>query len=94
LPRAGRELLVARFYFHTESESRVTDDVGVDLPSVEHARVEAARATADLLKDGAAVFWGTRPWMMTVTDAKGLIFLTLEVHGIDAPAAGVHSNEQ
>jgi uncharacterized protein DUF6894 len=75
-----------RFYFHTDCESRFNDVEGQELADVASARVAAACATAEILKDGAGQFWGTRPWTMTVTDANGLIFFQIEVHGQNSPA--------
>ena len=76
-----------RFYFHTESDIRHSDTEGEELATVEAARVAAARIIAEMLKDGAGKFWGTKPWTLTVTDADGLIYFTVEVHGQNAPVA-------
>ena len=78
---------MSQFFFHTESDVRHSDDLGADLPDMESARAEAVQLCGAMMKDGARKFWGTKPWTMTVTDATGLIFFTLEVHGQDAPAA-------
>ncbi len=75
-----------RYFFHTECDIRHTDSEGVPLADMTAARKAAAESVAALLKDGAHVFWGTKPWTMTVTDERGLIFFVIEVHGQDAPA--------
>jgi hypothetical protein len=77
-----------KFFFHTEAESRVTDTQGTELANMAEARVEAARIAGVMLGDAAPKFWGTRPWVITVTDAVGLIFFGIEVSGFSAPAAG------
>ncbi len=78
---------MARYFFHTDSHTRFTDDEGQELSSLTAARAYATRAIAEVLRDDSKIFWGTRPWSMTVTDADGLIFFAIEVHGVDAPVS-------
>ena len=77
---------MARYFFHTDSDVRHTDQEGGEFATIEDARQGAAELIAGILKDGSRVFWGTKPWSMTVTDGDGLILFTLEVHGQDAPS--------
>jgi hypothetical protein len=77
---------MARYFFHTDSHIRCTDHDGEELPGLVEARSAAARSIAEMLRDSATIFWGTKPWAMTVTDADGLIFFSVEVHGTDTPA--------
>ncbi len=75
-----------RYFFHTESHVRTSDDDGLELPDIHSARVAAARSVAELLRGHADLFWGSKPWSMTVTDDGGLILFSLEVHGHSSPA--------
>ena len=79
-----------RYFFHTQSEFRQSDEAGTELPDMEAARVEAARLGGEILRDGAPDFWGTQPWTLTCTDEDGLIFFTLILHGQDAGAVAEH----
>lgn len=80
-----------RYFFHTESHVRTSDEDGLELPDIEAARVSAARSVAELLRGEADLFWGSRPWSMTVTDGRGLILFSLEVHGHSSPATSNHA---
>jgi hypothetical protein len=84
---------MARYFFHTDSIKRYNDPTGEELPGLVEARATAARSIAEMLRDDATVFWGTRPWAMTVTDATGLIFFSIEVHGTDSLAC-IKSDEE
>lgn len=75
-----------RYFFHTRTASKVADPDGVDLADHVAARHEAIRASGELMRDGAADFWGTRPWLVTVTDEAGLILYEIEMHGRASPA--------
>ena len=74
-----------RYFFHTDSDVRFSDTEGEELATVADARVSAAHAIAEMLKGKGQVFWGTRPWTLTVTDGEGLIYFTIELHGQNAP---------
>ena len=77
-----------RFFFHTDFDTRFRDADGEELPSIEDARTAGAEVVAEMLRDRARKFWGCRPWKLTVTDAGGGVFFTIEVHGQEAAAAG------
>lgn len=74
------------YFFHTESHVRTIDTEGTELPDVKAARAAATKCVAEILKDNAERFWGSKPWCMTVTDAVGLILFSIEVHGQASPA--------
>jgi hypothetical protein len=78
---------VALYFFHTQSDSRQNDDEGIELASPWEARAQALVTCAQMVKDAPNRFWGTRPWIVTVTDATGLILWELSMDGFAAPAA-------
>ncbi|WP_076068278.1 DUF6894 family protein [Sphingomonas montana] len=77
---------MALYYFHTQTETRSTDSDGIDLGTPREARAQAIITCGQMLKDSPDAFWGTRPWAVVVTDAKGLILWELSMDGISSPA--------
>jgi hypothetical protein len=76
-----------RYFFHTQSDIRTTDEVGVELPGALEARKQAIQSCGDLMKDCADVFWDSRPWSVVVTNASGLVLWEIDIDGTAAPAA-------
>lgn len=74
------------YFFHTQTSSRVSDEEGMELPNMRSAQHEAIRTAGEMMRDGVDVFWGTRPWSVTVTNDAGLILLEIEMDGVAAPA--------
>jgi len=71
-----------RFYFHLVDGSAIPDDTGVELPSVEAAKIEAAKFAGAVLSEGIADgIWAGSPWRVVVSDSplpdRGRTFLTL-----------------
>lgn len=83
----NRRTALSRFYFHTETDVRITDDEGMEFPGYAEARREAIRTCGQMMQDAPEVFWGSRPWNVSVTDAKGLILWEIYVDG-QTSAAG------
>ena len=84
---ANRRVSVPRFYFHTETDVRTTDEKGMEFPGFLEARREAIRTCGQMMQDAPEVFWGSRPWNVSVTDEKGLIMWEIYVDG-QTSAAG------
>lgn len=72
-----------RFFFHVEGGP---DDLGLELPSVAHAKCEAARYAGHLLCDAAECFWDNAEFDMRVANEEGLVLFTITISGTDAPA--------
>jgi hypothetical protein len=71
-----------RFYFHVVDGSAIADDTGEELPSIEAAKIEAARLAGAVLSEGIAdEVWKGSPWSVVVSDSPspegGHTFLTL-----------------
>lgn len=82
-----RRTAVPRFYFHTETDVRITDEEGMEFPGYAEARREAIRTCGQMMQDAPEVFWGSRPWNVSVTNADGLILWEIYVDG-QTSAAG------
>ncbi|WP_443026093.1 DUF6894 family protein [Sphingomonas sp. PB2P19] len=76
-----------RFYFHTETDVRSTDTEGMEFSGYEEAKHQAIRTAGDLMRETPQVFWGSRPWSVSVTDATGLIMWEIYLDG-QTSAAG------
>ena len=75
------------FYFHTETDVRTTDTEGVEFSSYEAAKHEAIRTAGQMMQDTPHVFWGSRPWNVSVTNADCLILWEIYLDG-QTSAAG------
>ena len=64
---------MARFFFHTQTGTQSTDEVGTELPGPVEARREVIRTCGEMMRDAPEGFWGTRPSNVTVTNAAGLV---------------------
>jgi hypothetical protein len=78
---------MARYFFHTDTITRVTDTEGMECISQVEARRQAIQTCGEMMRDSPEGFWGSRPWSVTVTDADGLIFWEINIDGSAAPAA-------
>jgi hypothetical protein len=84
-----RSICVPRFFFHTQTDTRFTDEEGIELPDAVAARGEAIRMCGEMMRDAPEGFWGSRPWTVTVTDATGLVLWDISIDGA-ASAAAAH----
>jgi hypothetical protein len=80
-------MLMARYFFHIQTDSRWTDEAGVELASPLEARAQAIETCGQMVRDEPDKFWGSRPWTIVVTDAAGLILWELSMDG-QSSAAG------
>jgi ElaB/YqjD/DUF883 family membrane-anchored ribosome-binding protein len=76
-----------RYFFHSQTDARMTDTEGFDLATPAEARQQAIQTCGQMMVDAADAFWGTRPWTVTVTDAAGLILWEISMDGFAAPAS-------
>jgi len=62
-----------RFYFHIVDGSARADDTGEELPSIDVAKIEAARLAGAVLREGIAdEIWGGSPWRVVVSDSPSV----------------------
>jgi hypothetical protein len=76
-----------RFYFHLHDGTTDRDRAGVELPDLDAARDYAATYLGDSLREAGRALWNGQNWQLDVTDAAGLIYLTVHVVAVNAPAA-------
>lgn len=74
---------MSMYYFSIETET--PDDVGVDLPSVDAARDEAARLISDMVKDHPERLWADGAWQLTVSDDQCLSLFQVTLAVTEAP---------
>jgi hypothetical protein len=72
---------MALFFFHTQTDIRVTDTEGTEFAGYIEARREAIRTCGQMMQDAPEIFWGSRPWSVSVTDATGLILWEIHLDG-------------
>lgn len=77
-----------RYYFHTSTDKRFTDDEGFECASASEARKMAIRTCSEMIHGSEDAFWGTRPWTVTVTDSMGVIMFEIAVDGFASAACG------
>lgn len=75
-----------RYFFHTSTGSRFTDDEGFECATSGDARRMAIRTCSELIHGSEDNFWGSRPWAVTVTDAAGVILYEIAVDGFASGA--------
>lgn len=71
-----------RYFFHTQTDIRLTDEEGFELDGPVEARREAITACGEMMRDAPEQFWGSRPWSVTVTDAGGLVLYEISMDGV------------
>ena len=84
---AAASITMARYFFHTQTDRRGTDEEGIELSGDAEARREAIRASGEMMRDCPEPFWGTRPWTVTVTNAGGLVLYEIVLNGYATPDA-------
>ncbi len=50
-----------RFFFHTQTDTRVADQEGVELDGSVEARRQAIQTCGEMMRDAPEGFWGSRP---------------------------------
>jgi hypothetical protein len=61
----------------------------VELADKRDARKQAIVTCGQMMRDDPDLFWGSRPWGVTVTDAAGLILWEISMDGVTAPAGAM-----
>lgn len=75
-----------RFFFHVDNGEFAPDPVGLDLPGLQAARVEAVRAAGSMISDAGESFWEHRlPFNMHVVDGDNRLLFTL-AFGVKVPS--------
>ncbi len=78
-----------RYFFQLSDGHLLTDDEGVDLESLDAAKVEAAQIAGEWLRDNAAEFAEEGALLVEVLDDKRAVLATVAVQA-DAPTGTLH----
>lgn len=78
---------MARYFFHTDTQTRTSDELGIELSSAMEARRQAIQTSGQILADCPEAFWNSRPWKVIVTNEAGLILWELQMDGLASAAA-------
>jgi hypothetical protein len=76
-----------RYYFHTQTTSRSTDNEGMEFATPAQARCQAIATCGEMMRDAPEGFWLSRPWSVVVTDDVGLVLWEIYVDGTASVAA-------
>lgn len=76
-----------RYFFNSIDGSSYRDDEGVELASLDEARLQALKLIADLAGDHPMDVWRDGQLRVEVTGQDGLVYLQLALVAITAPAA-------
>jgi hypothetical protein len=75
-----------RYYFHLTHSEDIRDQAGVELGGLHEAKCHAVKMIADVLCQTPEKFWETETYRVTVSDARGLLLLDVEMIATLAPA--------
>ena len=74
------------YFFNLAGAVYDPDLEGIDLPSLDEARVYAAQHIGELLRDRPGLAWAGEEFRVEVTDDKRLVLFTVIVVGVDSAA--------
>jgi hypothetical protein len=83
---------MARYFFNQYEGEFKRDDIGLEFPTLDEARIEAVRYAAEVLRDQPALVWKGEDFRIELTDTEQLVLFTVIVVGIDARAGGRSTN--
>jgi len=79
---------VARYFFNEFDGQYKLDDKGLEMPTLEKARLEAVRYAGEAMRDQPDLAWKGDEFRVEVTDDNHVVLFTVIVIGVDAPAGG------
>jgi uncharacterized protein DUF6894 len=72
-----------RCYFHLiKGDDVISDDLGVEVSDLDHARAEAITAIAEIKAQCPRLASEGAGWTLTVTDPGGTILITIRVEDV------------
>jgi len=67
------------FYFDSEDGGRHPDLEGVELPSLDAAKLEAVKMTGEMLRDQPGQLWRSQAWRVVVSDHEHQTLFVIRV---------------
>ena len=83
---------MARYFFNEFDGQYKIDDRGLELPTLEKARLEAVKYAGEAMRDQPELAWKGDEFRVEVTDNNRLLLFTVIVLGVEAPAGGTSLN--
>ena len=74
------------YFFNIAGAVYDPDVEGFELPSMEQARLMAAKHAGEVLRDRPGLAWTGEELRIEVTDSRQLVLFTVIVLGVDSPA--------
>lgn len=71
-----------RYFFHTQTDTRFSDNEGMVMDGPLEARRQAIATCGQMIVDAPEGFWGSRPWSVTVTNNAGLVLWEIFMDGV------------
>ena len=76
-----------RYFFNQTGVIYDPDDEGIEIASLDEARVEAVRYAAEVMRDHPTLVWHGEDFRTEVTNSDQLLLFTvILVIGVDSPA--------
>jgi hypothetical protein len=79
---------MALYFFNEFDGDYKIDDLGIELPTREKARLEAVRYAGETMRDQPDLDWRGAEFRVEVTDAGKVLLFTVIVVGIEVPESG------
>ena len=76
-----------RYFFNIKKDNLPPDGVGVELPGLDAACLEAVRVMGEDLKGHPDEFWDDEEWQIAVSDERGLVLFTVYSAAMRSSAA-------
>lgn len=74
-------------FFNLAGATYDPDVVGMEMETIDEARVQAARFMGELIRDKPKLAWAGEEIRVEVTDERQLVLFTVIAFGVDSPAA-------
>jgi hypothetical protein len=79
-----------RFFFNLAGAVYDPDNLGVELPTIQAARVLSVVHASEIIRDRPELVWSGDEVRVEVSDDRGLVLFTVMVVGVNSPASEDH----
>lgn len=74
-------------FFNLAGAAYDPDVIGMEMATIDEARIQAARFMGELIRDKPNLAWAGEEMRVEVTDESQLVLFTVITFGVDSPAA-------